>query len=481
MASKVLHRQLKAPYPVVAAGEGVWFRDREGKRYLDACCGAAVSCLGHGHPKVIEAIKAQLDRVAYAHTGYFTSTPAEELADWLIARAPEGFGRVAFVSGGSEANEAALKLARQVHLERGEESRTHFIARRQSYHGATLATLALGDHKARRAPYEALIAASGEIGTTSHIAPCYPYRLRRADETAEAYGLRAAGELEAEILRIGPERVAAFVAETIAGASLGAVPAAPGYFREVRRICDKYGVFLILDEVMCGMGRAGSLFACTQEGVVPDMITIAKGLGGGYQPIGALLVRESLGAVIAERSGALMHGHTYMGHPVACAAALAVQRTVEEEGLLTRVRERGAQLKSLLADRLAAHPHVGDIRGRGLFVGIELVEDRASKAPFPRAARLAERIKERSMALGLMCYPGSGTADGVEGDHVLLAPPFIVAAEELTLIVDRLVKALDEVFDDMERKREDVRHGRSEQGTGKAAPRHGRRQRRATV
>lgn len=435
--SHVFHRDLRASYPVAVSGEGAWIVDRAGNRYLDASGGAAVSCLGHRHPRVVAAIREQAGKLEFAHTAFFTSEPAEELADFLVARAPKGFGRVYFVSGGSEANEMALKLARQVHVERGETQRAHAIAREQSYHGNTLGALALGGNPARKELYAPILGLP-----VSHIAPCYAYRHRRDDESEAAYGLRAAKALEDEILRIGPQNVSAFFAETVVGATAGAVPPAPGYFREIRRICDAYGVLMVLDEVMSGMGRTGTLFACEQDGVVPDMITTAKGLGAGHQPIGATLVREELARAIETRDGVFRHGHTYIGHPIACAAALETQKVIEEEGLLERVRGGGEKFNAMLTERFGQHPHVGDIRGRGLFRAIELVAERETKAPFPRAGGLANRIKRNAMDAGLICYPGNGTADGIDGDHVLLAPPFIMSDAELALAVDRLATAV---------------------------------------
>jgi len=441
--SRVFYRRLNEAYPRAATGRGAFLIDDTGKTYLDASGGAAVSALGHGHPRVIAAVKAQLDTLAYAHNGFFTTDVAEELADWLVARAPDGFGRAMFVSGGSEAVEAAVKLARQVHYERGDTERVRLIARRQSYHGNTLGALALGHHPARRAPYEGLVSGF----PVSHIAPCYAYRHQRADETAEDYGLRATAELEAEILRLGPETVAAFVAETVSGATMGAAPPAPGYFAHIRRICDKYGVFLILDEVMSGMGRTGHLYACAEDGVSPDFIAVAKGLGAGYQPIGAALAREEHARVIEAGSGALAHGHTYMAHAAACAGALAVQHVIEEEGLLERVRASGAALRAMLRERFGNHPNVGDIRGRGLFIGVEFVAERESKKPFEPRCKFAARLKDFGMENGLICYPASGTADGVAGDHVLLAPPFNISEDELTLLVDRLARSIEQTVD----------------------------------
>jgi adenosylmethionine-8-amino-7-oxononanoate aminotransferase len=433
----VFHRDARLDPPIAVKGDGIYIVDRDGKRYLDASGGAAVSCLGHSHPRVIEAVQAQVGQLAYAHTSFFSTEVAERLADRLIADAPPGIGRVYFVSGGSEAIEAALKMARQYHVERGEPQRRHIIARWQSYHGNTLGALAVGGNKARRGTYAPLLI------DVPHISPCYAYRERRDDETEEQYGLRVADELEAEIQRLGPDSVAAFVAETVVGATLGAVTAVPGYFKRIREICDRHGVLLILDEIMCGMGRTGTLHACEQEGIAPDLMTVAKGLGAGYQPIGAVLVAERVFQAFRGGSGAFQHGHTYLGHPVACAAALAVQQVIKEDNLLEKVRTTGEALQRALLDRFGNHPHVGDIRGRGLFVGLELVADRPSKRPFEADLKLHARIKRAAMERGLACYPMGGTADGQKGDHVLLAPPFITSLIEINEIVGRLGEAID--------------------------------------
>ena len=438
--SYILHRQPQHDYPVAVRGEGAYIIDAAGKRYLDASGGAAVSCLGHSHRAVIQAIKDQLDRIPFAHTAFFTNEPSEALAEHLIARAPGDLARVYYVSGGSEANETALKLARQYYLEIGEPERHRFIARRQSYHGNTLAALAVGGNMWRREPYRPLLI------ETSHIAPCYAYRDQGPEESEETYGRRVADELEAEILRLGPETVAAFIAEPVVGATSGAVPSVPGYFKRIREICDRYGVLLILDEVMCGMGRTGTLYACEQDGIAPDILTCAKGLGAGYQPIGAVLIAGKLVEAITEGTGSFQHGFTYIGHATACAGALAVQRTIEAEGLLDNVKRQGAALRDALEARFGNSHRVGDIRGRGLFIGIELVEDRASKAPADPAAKLPARIKSHAMARGLICYPGGGTVDGKLGAHVLLAPPFILDDSQVAEIVDKLVGALDAAF-----------------------------------
>jgi len=435
--SHVFHRSLTQSYPTAVKGDGPYLIDSNGRRYLDASGGAAVSCLGHSDPQVIEAIRQQVGQLAYAHTSFFTTDVMEELADFLVARAPQGIESVYFVSGGSEAVEAALKLARQYFIEIGQPQRKHLIARRQSYHGNTLGALATGGNEWRRKQFEPLL-----IGV-SHVSPCYAYREQLAGETAQAMGLRLAAELEAEILRLGAENVMAFVAEPVVGATLGAVTAVPGYFKAIREVCDRHGVLLILDEVMCGMGRTGTLFAAEQEGISADLITIAKGLGAGYQPIGATLVSKKIRDAIASGSGFFQHGHTYIGHATACAAALAVQKVIEERSLLTRVNTLGRGLQDRLVELLGAHPNVGDIRGRGLFQGIELVADRATKQPFDPALRLHAKIKQAAMAEGLMCYPMGGTVDGLYGDHILLAPPFIIDDVHLDEIASKLVSAID--------------------------------------
>ena len=436
--TKVFHRHSRKDPPVAVSGEGCYLYDAEGKAYLDGSGGAAVSCLGHGDRDVIEAVKAQMDSLAFAHTGFFSSAPAEELADLLIAHAPAGMSHVYFVSGGSEAVEAALKLARQYAVEKGETARHRVIARHQSYHGNTLGALAAGGNLWRRQAFDPMLI------DTVHIDPCYAYRGQREDETAEDYGLRTADQLEAEINRLGAENVLAFIAEPVVGATLGAVPAEKGYFQRIRDICDRHGVLLILDEVMCGMGRTGHFFATEADAISPDIITIAKGLGGGYQPIGAMLCSQTIFDTIRDGSGFFQHGHTYLGHPAACAAGLAVTRKLTDPAMMPQVRGRGEMLTAALEERFGQHPHIGNIRGRGLFQGMEFVADRESKTPFAPEAGFHRRFKQAAFDAGLICYPMGGTIDGRHGDHVLLAPPFIISEDQIGEMVDKLDTALKE-------------------------------------
>jgi len=439
--SHIFHRNARQTPPRASRGEGAWIIGQDGQRYLDACGGAAVSCLGHGDPDVLDAINAQASALAYAHTSFFTTDAAEDLADLLVSDAPDGLERVYFVCDGSEAIETALKMAHQYHRERGEPARQHVIARIQSYHGNTLGALSAGGNAWRRAVYEGVM-----IPQTSHVDPCWAYRYQEAGESPEAYGARAAATLETEILRLGPENVSCFLAETVVGATLGCVPPAPGYFRAVREICDRYGVLLILDEVMCGMGRTGTLHACEQEGVAPDILVVAKGLGAGYVPLGAVLCTSELHRAFCEGSGSFMHGHTFVGHPVATASALAVQRAVRDRALLSNVEARGAQLRDALETQLGDHVHVGDIRGRGLFLALEFVSDRDTKQAFDPAARVNQSVRNAAFENGLLVYAMGGTIDGRTGDHVLLAPPYTVTASEVDKIANRLTSAIDRAF-----------------------------------
>lgn len=435
--SHVFPRHCHKSPPVAVRGEGCYLYDSDGKAYLDGSGGAAVSCLGHGDPDVIAAVQKQVADLAFAHTGFLTSEPAEALADLLVEHAPGRLERVYFVSGGSEAVESAIKLARQYFVEVGQPERRHLIARKQSYHGNTLGALSAGGNELRKRQFAPLLI------DVSHIAPCYEYVLRSDGESATDYGLRAAQELEDEILRLGPETVMAFMAEPVVGATLGAVPAVEGYFKRIREICDKYGVLLILDEVMCGMGRTGHLFACTAEGVIPDILCIAKGLGAGYQPIGAMLCTDTIYDAIKNGSGLFQHGHTYLGHPVAAAAGLAVVQKILANDLAARSASQGEHLSAALHNQFGQHPHVGDIRGRGLFQAIELVADRETKTPFDPKFGLAGKIKSAAFEAGLICYPMPGTRDGSIGDHVLLAPPFIITDDQIGELVSKLSGAVE--------------------------------------
>ena len=436
--SRVLHRSLRETPPRAVGGQGVWLIAEDGRRILDASGGAAVSCLGHQHPRVIEAIGRQASKLAYAHTSFFSSEPAEALADKLVGDEPGGLGYAYFVSGGSEAIEASIKLARQYFIETGQPQRQRFIARRQSYHGNTLGALAAGGNAWRREPYAPLLSSA-----FSHVTPAFAYHEKRDSESELDFVARLAAELETEFQRLGPDTVAAFIAEPVVGATAGCVPAPEGYFRAVRDICDRHGALVILDEVMCGMGRTGTRHAWEQEGIAPDIQAIAKGLGGGYQPIGAMLANADIIDTIRNGSGAFQHGHTYLAHPLACAAALEVQRVIDDEQLLDRVKDLGRHLERRLIERFGNHRHVGDIRGRGLFQAIELVFDRATRAPFDPALKLNARIKAAAIDGGLGCYPAGGTADGRSGDHILLAPPYIATSDDIDMIVDRLGHAVD--------------------------------------
>lgn len=433
--SYALHRSLLKNPPRAVRGEGSYLFDDTGKRYLDACGGAAVSCLGHSHPAIIEAIQKQVEQLPYAHTSFFTTEALEELAEMLVEGAP-GMGKALLLSGGSETVEAALKLSRQYFLESGEPDRHLFIARRQSYHGNTLGALAVGGNEWRREPFRPLLVGG------HHIAPCFEYRERAADETQEEYCDRVTLELEQKIIELGPENVAGFVAETVVGATAGAVVAVPGYFGRIREICDRYGIHLILDEVMCGTGRTGSMMAYQQEHITPDMVTMAKGLAAGYQPIGALLCTNKIIEVIRDNSGYFQHGHTFMGHATAVAASLATQKIIRSEGLLPKVVARGKTIRDGLRNALGEHPNVGDIRGRGMFIGVEFVVNKGSKESFDPASKIHRKIQKTAMEIGLLCYGMGGTVDGKRGDHILLAPPYNIDDVEEQELIEKFVDAV---------------------------------------
>ncbi|PFG46228.1 hypothetical protein ATG66_3361 [Vibrio sp. ES.051] len=437
--SNVFHRHCHNTLPTIDYGEGVYLFDKQGKPYLDACGGAAVSNLGHSHRAVKQAMLDQIERVPFAHTGFFTSESSERLAELICQHMSPQFNHVYLVSGGSEAMESALKMARQYFVEAGKPEKSQFIARRQSYHGNTLGALAVGGNEWRREPFKPILAPS------HHIAPCYAYRHQQHHESELEYSLRAANELEAKILELGAEKVMAFVVEPIVGATAGAVPATQGYLTRIREICDQYEVLLIMDEVMCGVGRSGRFFAFEQEGAEPDLVCLAKGLGAGYQPIGAVVVNDNVYQAIETGSGFFQHGHTFMAHPVACAAAVATIETIFQEDLLASVNQQGALLHNELMAALSHLPYIGDIRGKGLFLGIELVADKETKAPLNKATLADKRIKQQAMKNGLMCYPMGGTIDGINGHHILLAPPFIIQPQQIDELVDKLADTLNEV------------------------------------
>ncbi len=424
----------------IASGDGVFLIDKQGNRYLDACGGAAVSCLGHSNERVKQAIIDQVTEIPYAHTSFFTNTSQEQLAEHLLNNSYGNFSQVYFVTGGSEAVETSLKLARQYFFEQGKTEKSLFIARKQSYHGNTLGALSIGGNLWRRKPFDSILVKG------NHISACNEYRDKLENETEFEYGQRIANELEEKIIELGENNVAAFVAEPVVGATAGCLTPPTGYFKRIREICDQYDVLLILDEIMCGMGRTGTLHACEQEGIQGDLQTLAKGISAGYQPLGAVLISEKIVNTIDEGSGFFQHGHTYIGHPTSCAAGLATQLEVQERDLLSNVKTQGTNLTKALHDSFNSDAlladHVGDIRGRGLFIGIELIANKSSKQAFDPSLKLHAKIKQKAMLNRLMCYPMGGTIDGVNGDHILLAPPFIIDEENVSQIVDRLSNSI---------------------------------------
>jgi adenosylmethionine-8-amino-7-oxononanoate aminotransferase len=435
--TRVLPRSGAIP-PIAVRGEGIYLYTQDGHAVIDASGGAAVACLGHGNRRVAEAIGHQAATMAYSHTGTFSNQPAEDLADIILENEPGGLTRAWFCSSGSEGNEAAIKLARQYFLEIGQPQRVRTIARRQSYHGTTLGALAAGGNMIRRAHYEPILSQAHSL-----VSPCFAYRFQNPGETDAQYLDRLTDELDAEFQRVGPDTVTAFLAEPVVGATAGCVAALSGYFQRVRQICDRYGALLILDEVMCGMGRTGTMHAWEQEGITPDIQVIAKGLGGGYQPIGGILIADRIVQALADGSGGFLHGQTYQAHPVACAAALEVQRIIREDNLVANVQTMGHRLETALQERFGNHRHVGDIRGRGLFWALEFVTDRVTKQTFDPALKLNERIKAEGIARGVATYPMGGTIDGKQGDHVIVAPPYIVTAADIDTIVERFGDAVD--------------------------------------
>ena len=433
--SNVFGRDASLTTRQVASAQGCEVFDVSGKRYLDASGGAAVSAWGHSHPLILEAIRKQLDSVVDTHSMFFTNAPQEELAEHLFELSDGHFARTLFFSSGSEAIEGAIKLARQHHFERGEPERVNIVSRQKSYHGNTMGALSLSD--ASRGPVF-----SPYMVPAKQIPAYFPYRDQGADETEEEYALRCADALEEAILELGPDTVAAFFVETVVGSSLGVVPTPPVYLKRIREICDRHGVLLVFDEVMCGAGRTGTFFAYEQELVRPDILTMAKGLSGGHIPLSAVCTTDVVYQAIWKGSGKLGVTQTYMGHPLACAAGLGVMEIVRNTDLIGTISAKGKRLIGKLRDRLRDHPHIDYIRGRGLFMGMELVRDKSSKEPYPAQDFMFRKIRQTAFDQGLICWPGSGSAkEG--GDFILLAPPYIITDAEIEELVELLAKTID--------------------------------------
>ncbi|KAH0293592.1 PLP-dependent transferase, partial [Aureobasidium sp. EXF-3399] len=445
--SAVFHRSLHSDPISVVGANGNYLHLSGGGKLLDATGGAAVSCLGHANKRVKDAIISQLDVVSYVHSATFGTDAAEKLAKALVESTGGEMSKAYIVSSGSEAMEAALKLARQHYLELSppQPQRTKFIARHESYHGTTLGALSISGHKARRAPYEPML-----LPNMSRVSACNAYRGMIENETEAGYVDRLAKELDDEFQRLGPETVCAFVAEPVVGAALGCVPAVRGYFQAVRAICNKYGALLILDEVMCGMGRTGTLHAWQSSliNVTPDIQTIGKGLGGGYAPVAGVLISRKVTDTLFAGTGGFSHGQTYQGHPVSCRAALEVLSIIQEEKLVQNVAAMGEKLEQLLKQLVLPLPHVGDVRGKGLFWGIEFVNDKTTKEPFDPKENVATNIHEKGLTdpHNITLYPGNGTVDGRVGDHILLAPAYNATAEVIELIVRKTAAVIEEYF-----------------------------------
>jgi len=439
--SGVFPRSFKKAFPVASRGEGCWIIDENGRRYLDASGQAAVVSIGHGVAEIGRAMAEQASQIAFAHTTQFHSASAERLAERLLALAPPNFrrgGRVYFTSGGSEATETAIKLARQFHLETNQPARFRVVSRRQSYHGSTLGAMAVSGNMARRASYQPLLPEWG------HIAPCFCYHCP-FDKKFPECGLACANDLETFLAKDDAASVAAFIFEPVVGATLGSAIPPDGYIQRIAEICRERGILLIADEVMTGMGRCGSPFAVEHWNVQPDLILVGKGIASGYAPLGAVLVSSRVVAAFARGSGAFVHGFTYQAHPVATAAGNAVLDYLESRKLFERVAPAGESLRAALAP-LAAHPNVGDIRGLGLLLGVEFVKNKETREPSPKADNIAERIRQAALERNVLSYPTQGCVDGVNGDHVLLAPPFIITPAESAIICAALQHAVSQVF-----------------------------------
>ncbi len=440
----VFYRNPTKYYPEADYGQGIYIIDTQGKRYIDGCSGAVVVSIGHGSEKVKKAMLDQADRVAFTHGSQFTTRAAMDLAARLVDMAPDGLKWVYFLSGGSEAIETAVKMARQYQVDRGVPSKYKVISRWSSYHGNTLGALALSGHTGRRKYYQPL------IQHTPHIVPAYCYRCPLGRKP-ESCSLECAEELEKAILYEGPDSVSAFIAEPVVGATAGALVPKDGYFQRIREICDQYDVLLIVDEVMTGVGRTGRNFGVDHWSITPDLLVCAKGLASGYSPLFCTMASEPVHKAIREGNGNFVHGHTYSQNPLSCAVALAVLDTIEENNLVKRSAKMGKVLLENLQD-LYKHPIVGDIRGLGLFAGVEFVQNRETKSPFPPHHKITNRITNRAFENGLIVYPGSGGADGVNGDHILLAPPFIISTEQIGDLVAILDQTISEVSTELTRE-----------------------------
>lgn len=443
--SEFFFRNLKKNYPTVASAKGVRITDTDGKTYLDACSGAIVANLGHGLPEINEAINNQLQKVAFAHTSQFVSEAGLELAKKIVELTPAGFrkgARAYFMSGGSEAVETAIKMARSYFVHRGESQRSICFSRWQSYHGSTFGALSATGHPARRKPYVPMLRSS------SHISADYRYRCMCGFGTGscakDECSIARADELEAAIVFAGPENVMAFIAEPIVGATLGAAVPGMAYFPRIREICDKYGILLIADEVMTGLGRTGTTFGMNHFDVEPDIIALGKGMAAGYQPLAAVLASGRVVRAFEDSSGVFEHGFTYSAHPVSCAAGLAAIDYVQKHDLITKVAERESVFFKQ-ATELLKTGIIGDIRGKGFMMGLELVKNIDTKEPFPAEVRVSQLVAQEAMKNGLLVYPGSGFIDGVNGDHIMIAPPFTVTDDEMSEMFELLERALTSV------------------------------------
>ncbi|KAI0848442.1 pyridoxal phosphate-dependent transferase [Daldinia vernicosa] len=437
------------PAAVVSSGTGIFLHTEDGRRILDSTSGAAVACLGYGNQEIQEAMMHQLLKLPYCHPSFYKTEVAEDLAEYLVHSTNGVMSKAVLCGSGSEAVEVALKLAKTyfMHLPNPQPERCHFISRTGAWHGATLGALALGDFRCRKDPFISMIPQ-----TVSRVSACSTYRGLRVGESEQEYVQRLALELDSEFQRVGPHKVCAFVAETVGGSATGCALPLPGYFEAVRAVCRKYGALLILDEVMCGMGRTGTVHAWEQEGIVPDLQAVGKGLGAGYCPISAVLVNSRLVDSLKKSGKPFAHGQTYMTHPLAAAAALKVQQIIQRGNLIPHVRKMGAYLGRKLQERLLPHPYVGDVRGRGLFWAVELVANKETKEPFPPGLKVSNLIHTRGMKKGyeIALFDANGAYDGYAGDHFLICPPYIVSQTDIDEIVDRITRVVEDTFIELE-------------------------------